>query len=102
MDAPRHEKVDFLLANQFCFRLAFSGNCAKPACPLSHDPSTVPAGHFRSTDPKRRRTGPPGGVDVAATRTRSKLYALSDEMAGMLAAVMGEDCEPVDETEFGA
>lgn len=101
VDAPRQEKVDFLLLHKFCFRLAFNGNCPKASCPFSHDPRIVPAGHFRATEFKRRRTGP-GGADSATSRPRSKLYALSDEMAGMLAAVMGEDCEPVDSNEFDA
>ena len=39
---------------------------------------------------------------MGAACTRGKLYALSDEMARMLAAVMGEDCEPVDDTELDA
>ena len=73
----------------------------RPACPFNHNPSVLPAGHFRSTESKRRRTGP-SGVDVAAARPRGKLYAPSDEMAGMLAAVMAEDCEPVDDAEFDA
>ena len=72
----------------------------RSARPFSRDPSILPAGHFRSTDPNRRCTGP-SGVDFAAARP-SKLFALSNDVARMLAAVTVEDCEPVDDTEFDA
>ena len=101
MDASRQEKVDFLLLHQFCFHLAFNGNCLISGCPNSHDPSVLPAVHVRAAEPKRRRTGR-SGVHSAEAHPRGKLYALSDEMAGVLAAVMGEDCEPVDDTELDA
>ena len=58
VDSPRQEKVDFLLLHQLCFRLAFNGNCLRSGCPYNHDPSVLPAGHFRSAESKRRRTGP--------------------------------------------
>ena len=62
MDAPRQVKVDFPLLHQFFFCLAFNGNCLRSGCPFNHDPSVLPAGHFRSAEIKRRRTGPSGVV----------------------------------------
>ena len=103
VDAPRQEKIDFLVQHEFCFGLAFSGNCVKPSCPFDHDTSIVPAGHFRAPAPahKRRKTDQ-GRDETSVSRPKPKLYALSNEMVGMLAAVMGGEFNPDDEARYDA
>lgn len=85
------------MQHELCFRPAFSGNCDKRSCFVNHDTNIVLAGHFCGPAPayKRRKTDQ-GRDNTSLSRPKPKLYALSDEMVGMLAAVMEEEVNPVD------
>ena len=97
IDPPRLENIEFFVQHDFCFRPAFSGNCDKPSCSFNHDTIIVLAGHFRDpTSSQKRRNTNQRRDDTSFLPPKPKLYALSDKMVVMLAAVMEEKLDLAD------
>lgn len=100
MDAPRQDKVDFLLRHQLGFRLALNYSCPKASFPFSHDPNFVPVGQT-----------PRGEETASRDNQRSLNCSLGPKTAVRVVRrdrgdVRGCDgrglCEPVENTEFDA